>query len=286
MPGAAGAHSLQRMTGAQEWQGKVGQNWAAEWERTDRSFAALTPHLLSAIAAEPGQRVIDIGCGAGELALAVAAARPDAQVTGIDISHELIEVAKARGGAHANLSFRLADAAQWQPDGVRPDLYVSRHGVMFFADPPAAFSHLAAIAAPGARMVFSCFRPASENLWAMEIARLLPPGRPSATTEFPPGPFAFADPDHARHCMKGWRDVTFQPLDFAYVAGSGSNPVADALSFFSRIGPAAAAIRTLPDQSRAAFERGLLELVQSRHVGGRVCFPAAAWLVTATADTV
>jgi len=38
------------MTGAQEWQGRVGQNWAAEWERTDRSFAALTPHLLAAIA--------------------------------------------------------------------------------------------------------------------------------------------------------------------------------------------------------------------------------------------
>jgi SAM-dependent methyltransferase len=216
--------------------------------------------------------------------MAVATARPDAQVTGVDISGELVATARARAHGLGNLSFAVADASHWQADGAAPDLYVSRHGVMFFSDPPNAFAHMSAVAAPGARMVFSCFRPASENLWAMDIARLLPPGRPAPTIDFPPGPFAFADPDHARRCLKGWRDVTFQPLDFAYVAGSGTNPVADALSFFSRIGPAAAAIRTLPDQARAAFERGLLELVQSRCVGGRVCFPAAAWLVTATAD--
>jgi SAM-dependent methyltransferase len=272
------------MTGAQDWQGRVGQNWAAEWERTDRSFAALTPHLLAAIAAEPGTRIIDVGCGAGELSLAVAAARPAAQVTGIDISGELVEAARSRAAGQFNLSFAVADAAEWQAGGGAPDLYVSRHGVMFFTDPPAAFAHLSASAAPGARMVFSCFRPATENPWAMDIARMLPPGKPAPAADFPPGPFSFADPDHVRRCLKGWRDIAFQPLDFAYVAGSGTNPVADALSFFSRIGPAAAAIRTLPDQARATFERGLLELVQSRHVGGRVCFPAAAWLVTATAD--
>jgi hypothetical protein len=132
--------------------------------------------------------------------------------------------------------------------------------------------------------VFSCFRSAAENLWAAEIARLLPPAKPQQPVAFAPGPFAFADPDHVRASLKGWRDVQFEPLDFAYVVGSGAHPVVDALSFFSRIGPAAAAIRTLPDKARASFERGLLELVQSHHVGGRVCFPAAAWLVTATAE--
>lgn len=272
------------MTSAGEWQGRVGQNWAAEWERTDRSFAALTPHLLALIAQQPGSRVIDIGCGAGELSLAVATVRPDATVTGVDISAELVTAARSRVAGLTNLSFTVADASSWQAEGAAPDLYISRHGVMFFTDPPATFSHLSASAAPGARMVFSCFRPAAENPWAMDIARLLPPGKPAPAADFPPGPFAFADPDHVRRCLKGWRDIQFQPLDFAYVAGSGSNPVADALSFFSRIGPAAAAIRSLPDQPRAAFERGLLELVQSRCVGGRVCFPGAAWLVTATAD--
>ncbi len=272
------------MTGAQEWQGRVGQNWAAEWERTDRSFAALTPHLLRAIEAEPGTRIVDIGCGAGELSIAVAKARPAANVTGIDISEDLIKAARGRAESVPSLTLEVADASVWQSNAGPVELFVSRHGVMFFDNPPAAFNHFSEIAAPGARMVFSCFRGAAENAWAAEIARLLPSSTPSAPATFAPGPFAFADPDHVRTCLKGWRDIQFESLDFAYVVGSGTNPVVDALSFFSRIGPAAAAIRTLPDQARAAFERGLLELVQSRHVGGRVCFPAAAWLVTATAD--
>jgi SAM-dependent methyltransferase len=214
----------------------------------------------------------------------VARARPAAQVIGVDISADLVETANARTGELPNLNFTVADAASWTAPGDAPELYVSRHGVMFFENPPAAFAHLARSAAPGARMVFSCFRSVQENTWATEIRRLLPPAKPAPVDRYTPGPFAFADPDHVRHCLSGWRDVCFTKLDFAYVAGTGTNPVADALSFLSRIGPAAAAIRTLPDSARAAFERGLLELVQSRHVGGRVCFPAAAWLVTATAD--
>ena len=272
------------MTGAQDWQGRVGQNWAAEWERTDRSFAALTPHLLRAIEAEPGARLVDIGCGAGELSIAVAKARPAAAVSGIDISEDLIKAARERAADLSALSLEVVDASAWQSTAGPVELFVSRHGVMFFDNPPAAFSHFAAIAAPGARMVFSCFRAAAENMWAAEIARLLPPAKPAAPAVFTPGPFAFADPDHVRTCLKGWRDIRFAPLDFAYVVGSGTNPVADALSFFSRIGPAAAAIRTLSDYARTAFEHGLLDLVQSRCVGGRVCFPAAAWLVTASAD--
>jgi SAM-dependent methyltransferase len=272
------------MTGALEWQGRVGQNWAAEWERTDRSFAALTPDLMCAIEAEAGSTIADIGCGAGELAIALTKARPAAHVTGVDISEDLIKAARDRADGLAALRFDVADAAGWRPEEGLIDLFVSRHGVMFFSDPPEAFAHFSAIAAPGARMVFSCFRAAGENMWAAEIARLLPPAKSEAPVPFAPGPFAFADPAHVRSCLKGWRDVQFQPLDFAYVVGSGSQPVIDALSFFSRIGPAAAAIRTLPDKARATFERGLLELVQSRHVGGRVCFPAAAWIVSATAD--
>ena len=274
------------MTSASDWQGGVGRNWAAEWERTDRSFAALTPSLLQTIAAEPGARIVDIGCGAGELAIAVARARPGAHVTGVDISADLIEAAKGRVGEQGNLGFALADAGSWSAPEGSPDLYISRHGVMFFQDPPTAFAHLSRGAAPGARMVFSCFRSVQENSWASEIRRLLPPAKPVPAELYAPGPFAFADPEHVRACMQGWRDVTFAKLDFAYVVGTGTHPVVDALTFLSRIGPAAAAIRTLPESARAAFERDLLALVQSRHVDGRVCFPAAAWLVSASADNV
>lgn len=270
------------MTGASEWQGTVGRSWASEWRRTDISFSGLTPTLLQAIAAEPGAAVVDIGCGAGELAMAVAQGRPAANVIGVDISADLVEVARTRSHS-PNLSFEVADASQWQP-AVRPELYVSRHGVMFFPDPPAAFAHLAAIAAPGARMVFSCFRKAAENDWAAAIAGLLPRSDAPPPSPHAPGPFAFALPDHVLRCMRGWRDIAFTPVDFRYIAGQGPDAVAEAMALFRRIGPAAAALRTLPETERDGVERRLLDLVESRLDGEEVAFPAAAWLVTATSD--
>jgi SAM-dependent methyltransferase len=272
------------MTGKRDWQGAVGRSWAAEQARTDRSFAGLTPHLLAAIAALPGECVVDIGCGAGELSLAVAAARPQASILGIDISEDLVAAASARGQGQANARFELADASIWTPASGAPDLYVSRHGVMFFPDPPAAFTNLTHIAAPDARIVFSCFRSPAENGWASEIASLLPPAEPAPSQPFAPGPFAFADPDHVRRCMAGWRDFTFAPVDFEYVAGAGSDPVADALAYFRRIGPAAAAARDLPEGERELFLERLEALLRSRLSGNQIVFPAAAWLITAVID--
>lgn len=275
------------MTCAGEWQGAVGRNWAAEWRRTDTSFSQLTPHLLEAIVAERGDRVADIGCGAGQVSLAIAAARPGARVTGVDISPDLVAAASMRAQQDhselANVSFECADAAVWQPP-VTPDLLVSRHGVMFFPDPPKAFAHLAAVSAPCARMVFTCFRRPDENDWATQIAGLLPESHEPARSAFPPGPFAFALPDHVRRCMAGWRDLDFTPVDFDYVAGAGEDAVSEALALFRRIGPAAAALRDLPDSERDAVLTRLHDLVVAHHHDGQVRFRAAAWLVCATSD--
>ncbi len=272
------------MTQANEWEGPVGRSWASEWERTDRSFAAMTQHLLRSIAVLPGRAIVDIGCGAGEVSLAVADARPLARVLGIDISADLVASATIRSQGRFNCVFALADATTWQPDRGAPDLYVSRHGVMFFANPVGAFSHLAQVAADGASLCFSCFRSPRENVWASAMGELiggggLAPGDPHA-----PGPFAFADQEYVAGLLHtaGWRDVGFDPVDYRYLAGSGSDPAADALGFFMRIGPAARALRELPEVERrpviARIERFLVE--QSAH--GEVAFPAAAWIVTAT----
>ena len=150
------------MTQASDWQGGVGRAWAEEWRRTDRTFAELTPRLLASASQFAGRRILDLGCGAGEVALTLAASRPEAEVRGIDISEDLIRSARHRRAsdlpAHASCRFDVADAAVWADPDFAPDLIVSRHGVMFFAAPPAAFRHLASVSAPDARLVFSCFR--------------------------------------------------------------------------------------------------------------------------------
>jgi SAM-dependent methyltransferase len=270
------------MTGIAEWQARVGRAWADEWQRTDRSFAGLTPQLLQAIAAQPGTRVLDLGCGAGELSLAVADARPDAQVVGVDVSADLVAVAQARGAGRAK--FHHADAGAFVDPAGPPDLLISRHGVMFFADPPMVFRHLAHHAAPGARLVFSCFRTPAENPWAGLFAPLFPPLPPAEAVAFSAGPFAFADPAHVERCLAGWTGLRFTSVDFSYVAGAGDDPLADAIGFFSRIGPAASRLAALDGTARAELQRAMAAVLAPHLAGGKVAFPAAAWIVTAISE--
>lgn len=267
---------------ASEWQGRTGDSWAAEWRRTDRSFGTLTDRLLQRSRALDFAQVLDVGCGAGELSLAIARGRHDAHVTGVDISPQLVAIARERGANLGNAEFLVADAAQWRPSGAPCDLVISRHGVMFFADPVAAFANIAAAAAPGAQLLFSCFRQPSLNPVMTEVARLLP-GPATAPDPIAPGPFAFADSARVEAILAeaGWRDIAFEPLDFAMVVGAGEDPVADALGYFRRIGPAARAARELAPEAYAAFEQRLVALAESQRSGGIVAMAAAAWLVSA-----
>ena len=270
------------MTDKSEWQGQVGSSWARQWQRTDRSFAPLTAILLERISRfADARRIADIGCGAGELSIKLAVACADTEVLGLDISADLISAASARGSHHPNLRFAVADASTWSDPSFAPDLYVSRHGVMFFDDPVAAFSNLHGSAAPRANLVFSCFRSPSENAWASKIGALVPSA--PAANPHAPGPFAFADSAHVAGILSaaGWGDIAFEPVDFDYVAGSGEDPISDALDFFGHIGPAARAIRMLEGDARKQFLDRLRMLAESHLQQDKVRFSAAAWIVTA-----
>ena len=135
--------------------------------------------------------------------------------------------------------------------------------------------------------MFSCFRARRANAWMRELA--------AATDQsldddagYVPGPFGFANMDDVRAMLSrsGWRVDAVEAVDFDYVAGVGERDdaaIADALTFFTRIGPAAAAIRAVSGDTRTA----LLERIGSRlaryAANGRVAMPAAAWICTARA---
>lgn len=266
-----------------DWEGRVGRKWAEEWRRTDRSFAGLTDRLLGRASARPLGRVLDVGCGAGEISLALARGHAQAEVIGLDISEELIEVARDRAAHLENATFLVADASTWRGSQFAPDLVVSRHGVMFFGDPVAAFANLAKGSAPNARLVFSCFRDRSENPWAEKVAALLPPGSVIEAAPDAPGPFAFSDRDRVQDILEraGWSEVSFEAVDFAYVAGTGEDAVEDAVSYFQSIGPAARAAAGLPDDLHRAFTDKLRRFVTASAQGALVAFPGAAWIVSA-----
>ena len=271
------------MTDASEWQGRTGRNWAAEWRRTDRSFAPLTERLLQRSRDFTFTSVLDVGCGAGELSLALARGRPRTRVVGVDLSPHLVGVARERGAHLGNVAFDVGDASAWWPDeGFVPEFLVSRHGVMFFDDPVAAFAHLAEYAAPDAGLMFSCFRAVAENPFFTEVARLLPERLPPADPHAP-GPFAFADPAHVEAILTaaGWHGVVFDPFDLAMVVGAGADPVEDAVSYFTTIGPAARAIADLSPYEAERLSDGVRNLARRHSLAGMVALRAATWIVTA-----
>lgn len=271
------------MTGTREWTGRAGESWAAEWRRTDRSFGGLTDRLLQRTREFTFDSVLDIGCGAGELSLAIARGRPRARVVGVDISPQLVGVARERGTNLSNVGFEIADAAEWTPmNEFRPQQLVSRHGVMFFDDPTAAFSHLAEISAPGAGLLFSCFRGPAENEIFGGLAKLFTsPG--VAPDPNAPGPTAFADPERVRKILSGagWTAIGFEPFDFAMVAGAGENAVSDALDYFKVIGPAGAAMAEMEPDEREVVVEKMRRYLQGKLFDGIVALGAAAWIVTA-----
>lgn len=268
-----------------EWEGRVGRKWADEWRRTDRAFSGLTDRLLNRVRAWPMTRALDIGCGAGEMSLALARGHPASEVIGLDVSADLIEVARKRAAHLGNVTFLVADAADWRSGIFAPDLLVSRHGVMFFDDPVVAFANLLNGAAPAARLAFSCFRDRALNPWAAEVTRLLPPEFVTETPAGAPGPFAFADRDRVRSILSaaGWDEIAFEAADFAYVVGTGQDALEDGVSFLSVIGPAARASAGMDQVQRAAFADSLRRHLEQAAQDEMVALPAAAWIVTARA---
>ncbi len=271
------------MTSKQDWQGKSGEGWASEWRRTDRSFGGLTERLLARTRDFPFRHALDIGCGAGELSLALARGHSAARIVGVDVSPQLIDTARERAEHMSNLEFELADAAQWHPgDDFAPQLLISRHGVMFFGDPPAAFANFASFATDGAGLLFSCFRDRGESPFFSEIGACLPaPAEPS--DPYAAGPFAFAEREHVMAILgdAGWHEIAFEPFDFAMIAGAGEDPVEDAMSYFTRIGPAAAALREMEESARAETLAAIRAVAEGNCRDGVVALRAACWIVSA-----
>ena len=272
------------MTGAFDWQGKVGNVWASESRRTDRSFTELTTRLhasIIAVAPDTG-RAVDIGCGAGETSHKLATAKPGLGVTGIDLSAGLLAIAESRAERTSNVTFVHDDAITGAANCAPVDLYVSRHGVMFFDDPLAAFTIFRTAASPNGQILFSCFRDWTLNGFAYEISKLVDNVAPKPDS---PGPFAFADKHKVAKILanSGWKNVEAEAVDFSYIAGEGDDSVGDAVSFMLRIGPASRAIADAAADDRPALIDGLHQICKDHLQGNRVLFPAAAWIWSAQA---
>ncbi len=266
------------------WNGAAGEKWVKDADRLDRMLQPFAEAVLAAAKPCSGQRLTDIGCGAG--ALSFAASDAGALTTGVDVSEPLIAIARRRAEKRApEANFVLADASAWVPD-VKADIVVSRFGVMFFADPAAAFKNIRAGTMPGGRMIFACWRPLAENDWAlMPIVAALPflkepPAPPPPGT---PGPFAFGNPDFITDILAraGWTGIRISPWDGDMeLPGANAEETAD---FMLEIGPLSRAIAEQGIDPVKVKEALVSKVRSLTGAEGHTYLKAAVWIVEATA---
>ena len=198
------------------WSKRGGVTWSENDAIMDATLAPVLDHLLEIAALQPGERVLDIGCGTGlSTARAGAAVAPGGHVTGVDIAEQMLVKARAQYDRDT-ATFLQADAQSFGFEAAAYHAVISRFGVMFFADPPAAFANIARAVKPGGRMVFMTWASAPENPWfsiprAVATERL---GQAEPTPPNAPGPMGLADRDYAMDVFAkaGLKDVTITPV--------------------------------------------------------------------------
>lgn len=281
MSDAASVAILQRAY----WNSEATRRWVTEQTRIDQLFVGVTEAALAAAAPKPGESVLDIGCGTGTTLLRLAeAVGPAGQVLGVDISEQQLAVARQRIGAAGAIQARvvLDDAATHDFPPAAFDLAFTRFGVMFFADPVAAFSNIRRAMKPGGRLALTVFRPGPDNPWATAsiaaIRHLVTPPAPPGPEE--PGQFSWGDPARVRRILDGagFQNVTLTPVDLEFRLGASA---ADAAEFATFIGQGARLLHGLPDTTREAA-RSAFETFFKAHEGpAGVSMPGGLWMVSA-----
>jgi SAM-dependent methyltransferase len=136
--------------------------WSAgTYERLAARFAPVQDELIERLAIQPGERVLDLATGTGEVAR--RAARLGANVSAIDFAGPMLE--QARLGAEEEglkIAFELGDIEYLPYDDARFDVLASNFGLVFALDHANVASELARVACPGGRLGFTAWKPNSK----------------------------------------------------------------------------------------------------------------------------
>lgn len=257
-----------------------GAKWITYEDQLDANHAAVLDLVLDRADLRPDMQVLDIGCGTGTSVLQAAGlVGAKGHVTGADISAPFMDRARTRAADAkvTNATFLLADAQVYPfaPDSF--DAIISRFGVMFFADPTAAFANMAKGLRRGGRMTFAAWGPLDGNPWFKlpHVAAVRQLGQPPKLDPNGPGPLAFRDLDRVSALFKdaGLEVETAQTLDMELTP---NGTLSDVVDLTNRIGPAARTVAHFdgtPDDI-AAIAAAVHDAFQSFETPNGVRIPA------------
>lgn len=269
------------------WNATASAKWIDNHAELDARIGPLGRLAIDRAAPQPGERVLDVGCGCGATSLELAErVGREGVVLGVDVSAPMLELAHRRA-AEAGLGalrFECADAQTHAFASGGFDAAVSRFGVMFFEDPTAAFANLRRGLRPGGRLAFVCWRPLKQNPWAalpfqavVGVVGAPPPPEPGA-----PGPFALADSERVRAILAGagFTDVAIEPRE-AEIDLAGGGGLDAATRFATVVGPASRLLADVDEVTRERVGESVRAALAPHARGERVPLAGAVWLVSA-----
>jgi SAM-dependent methyltransferase len=273
---------------AEYWEQRA-PSWLELEDRMEQTGGPPGQLAMDRLDVRPGQRVVDLGCGAGRTTLELAArVGPGGEVVGVDISSGMLAAGRERApraGAR-NVEFVHADVQVTDLGEARFDAAYSRFGVMFFTDPAAAFANVRRALRTGAALSFVCWQTVFDNEWMLipgaavaEVTGSLPrmpgPGEP--------GPFSLADPDRVRAVLAaaGFGSVDVTPHADQIVISEAGIPGAASAS--ARTGGAREALRDADERTRERAVAAIEEALRARLQDGEVRASRGVLLVTGRA---
>jgi SAM-dependent methyltransferase len=268
------------------WNEQGGPRWVEHQERIDPLLAPFGLRAMERAGIRPGQRVIDVGCGCGHTTLELARRVSDSgEVLGVDVSGVMLERARerARESAARNASFLRADAQTHGFEADSFDLLFSRFGIMFFADPVAAFANLRRALRRSGGLAFVCLQALARSpyMWIPFSAAAkhleIPPPPPADA----PGPFAFADPERVRRILEGagFADVAIEPFEAELCVGGGD--LDSAVQVLLGVGPTARLLLEADPERRALVASAVRDAIAPYATPEGVRMRGAVWIVHA-----
>ncbi|MEO7735947.1 MAG: class I SAM-dependent methyltransferase [Kofleriaceae bacterium] len=176
-----------------------------------------------------------------------------------------------------NATYELGDAQVHPFPPASFDVVISRFGTMFFADPAAAFAHLARAARPGARLVMMVWQGREQNEWATAIRGALE-ADPLAATGL--DPFSLSDPATVAAILAaaGFADIDFADVREPVYYGPDAAAALDLVRDMKGIRTHLAKLASPAAQRAVSRVRAMLTAHQT---DDGVLFDARAWIVTA-----
>ena len=264
-----------------------GLSWVENDRLMSERLETISQLLLENLDLRPSGRILDIGCGGGGTTLALAKrAPPSAQITGLDISKPLLDLAAQKCAHHENINFVLADAQAHRFALQKFDTVISRFGVMFFENPVKAFQNIKSALTVEGRLNFVCWAPLEENefFYAPLQAALQHTDQPFIAPGRAPGPLAFSDAAYLRSLLE---EAGFQQIEIAKTptrVTTKDSPEEDA-KLLMQIG-LATRIMTLAEMGeaeRAEVFRSMLAQSAARQKDDKISYDATVYIVAARA---